>query len=92
MEENVPNPVEQQLVAAVKAGNELDLSTLPEGERTLQASVLRDILRDHAVAAPGAGVRLRGAVIEGDLDLSQVKTSMTLELTDCRIAGFASAA
>lgn len=79
------NPVEQQLVAAVKAGDELDLSTCPKGERTLRASVLRDILRDHAVAEPGAGVRLRSAVIEGDLDLSQVETTMTLELTNCQV-------
>ena len=78
-----PNPVKQQLVAAVKAGQELDLSGCPE--HTLPASDLRDILCDHSVAEPGARVRLRGAVIEGDLDLSQVKTSMTLNLINCQL-------
>jgi hypothetical protein len=78
-----PNPVKQQLVAAVKAGQELDLSGCPE--RTLPASDLRDILSDHSVAEPGACVRLRGAIIEGDLDLSQVKTSMSLNLIDCQM-------
>lgn len=85
MEEPRLNLVEQRLVAAVKAGGELDLSQCPEQERTLRASVLYYILHDSAVAKPGAGVRLRGAVIEGDLDLSQVKTSMTVELANCQV-------
>jgi hypothetical protein len=78
-----PNSVKQQLVAAVKAGQELDLSGCTE--RTLSASDLRDLLSDRSVAEPGARVRLRCAVIEGDLDLSQIKTSMTLNLIDCQL-------
>jgi hypothetical protein len=83
MKGNGPNPVKQQLVTAVKAGQELDLSGCPE--RTLPASDLRDILSDHSVAEPSACVRLRGAIIEGDLDLSQVTTSMSLNLINCQL-------
>jgi len=84
MEGPALNPAEQRLAAAVKAGDELDLSRCPDGERTLRASVLRDILCDQAVAERGAGIRLRGAIIEGDLDLRQVTTPMTVDLTNCQ--------
>src|SRR6266568_3646980 len=80
------NPVEQRLVAAVKAGNELDLSTCPERERTLRADVLCKILLGRVGDEPGAGgVRLRGAVIEGDLDLSDVPATVTVDLTNCQV-------
>ena len=76
---------ELRLADAVKTGDELDLSGCSEPDRTLRADVLRKILLSPAAAEPGAGVRLRGAVIEGDLDLSQVKTTTTVNLTDCQV-------
>ncbi len=53
---------------AVKAADEVDLSECPERERTLRASVLRKIMLSHVgdEQSPG-GVRLRSAVIDGDL-------------------------
>jgi hypothetical protein len=85
MEKTGMNPAELRLVAAVKTGDELDLSGRCERECTLRADVLREILLGPAAAEPGAGARLRGAVIEGDLDLSQVKATTTVNLTDCQV-------
>jgi len=80
-------PAELRLVAAVKAGEEVDLSACPERERTLRASVLREILLSHVgdEQSPG-GVRLRGAVIDGDLDLSDVPEAVTVDLTSCQVS------
>jgi hypothetical protein len=79
------NPAELRLAAKVKTGGELDLSGCSERERTLRADILREILLSPAAAEPGAGARLRGAVIAGVLDLSQVKTTTTVNLTDCQV-------
>ena len=80
-------PAELRLVAAVKAGEEVDLSACPERERTLRASVLREILLSHVgdEQRPG-GVRLRGAVIDGDLDLSDVPKTVTVDLISCQVS------
>jgi hypothetical protein len=87
MKETMLNAAERRLVAAVRAGDELDLSASPEEERTLRASVLREILLGGVRGEPGqSGLRLRGAVVEGDLDLSDVPASMTLDLTKCQVA------
>lgn len=83
MESAEMNSAELRLVAAVKTGGELDLSG--RDERTLRADVLRESLLGPDAAEPGAGARLRGAVIEGDLDLSQVKAPTTVDLTDCQV-------
>ena len=79
-------PAELRLAAAVKAGGEVDLSTCPEPERTLRASVLREILLSHVgdEQSPG-GVRLRGAVIDGDLDLSDVPEAVAVDLIGCQV-------
>ena len=74
------------MATAVKAGNEVDLSPCPERERTLRASVLREILLSHVgdEQSPG-GIQLRGAVIDGDLDLRDVPEAMMVDLTDCQV-------
>jgi hypothetical protein len=75
-----------ELVAAVKAGEELDLSARAEVGQMVPASNLRDILERRIVDERGAGaIRLRGAVIVGDLDLSHIRTGMTVELTNCQV-------
>jgi hypothetical protein len=52
--------------------------------RTCRASVIRDILRGRLVADPDPhGLRLRGAKITGRLDLENLATGISLELTDC---------
>jgi hypothetical protein len=86
MEGTDMRPAELRLVAAVKAGEEVDLSECPERDRTLRASVLREILLSHVgdKQSPGS-VRLRGAIIDGDLDLSDVPEAVTVDLTSCQV-------
>lgn len=85
MGESGLNPA-AELVAAVKAGEELDLSARAELGQMVPASDLRDILERRIVDERGAGaIRLRGAVIVGDLDLSHIRTGMTVELTNCQM-------
>jgi hypothetical protein len=86
MEGTAMRPAELRLVAAVKAGEEVDLSACPERERALRASVLREILLSHVgdEQSPGS-VRLRGAVIDGDLDLSDVPEAVTVDLIGCQV-------
>jgi hypothetical protein len=87
MEETGMRPAELRLVAAVKAGDEVDLSACLEHERTLRASVLREILLGHVGDEQSPdGVRLRGAVIDGDLDLSDVPEAVTVDLTSCQVS------
>jgi hypothetical protein len=87
MEGTGMRPAELRLAAAVKAGEECDLSAYPERERAVRASVLREILltRVGVGQSPG-GVRLRGAVIDGDLDLSDVPEAVTVDLTGCQVS------
>jgi hypothetical protein len=67
------NPAERQLVTDVKAGKEADLSACPELERTLRADVLHEILLGRVKDVPNpCRVQVRGAIIEGELDLSDV--------------------
>jgi len=79
-------PAELRSVAAVKAGEEVDFSGCPERERTLRSNVLREILLSYVgdKQSPG-GVRIRGAVIDGDLDLSDVPEAVTVDLTGCQV-------
>ena len=52
--------------------------------RTCQASVIRDILRGRLAADPDPhGLRLRGARITGRIDLENLTTDVSFELTDC---------
>jgi hypothetical protein len=84
MEGTGPGPLKGQLIAAVKAGQELDLSTYPEPERTVLAGDLLDILHNRSAVAPSVHVQLRSAVIDGSLDRSQINTGMTLTLINCQ--------
>ena len=52
--------------------------------RICRASVIRDILRGRLVADPDPhGLRLQGARITGRLDLENLTTSVSLELSEC---------
>jgi hypothetical protein len=86
--------VERQLVDYVTRGELLDLAgDGPVDEaamrswgnsRTIQAVVLRDILRGRLALDPDPhGLRLRGARITGRLDLENLTTRLWLELYDC---------
>ena len=84
MERTERNDAERQLAAAAKAGKEADLRDCPEEGRTLRADVLHEILVSRICDEPSARrVRLRGAIIEGDLDLSDVPAAVTVDLVDC---------
>jgi hypothetical protein len=87
MEGTGMRPAELRLAAAVKAGEEVDLSAYPEHERTLRASVLREIMLSHVEDEQSpAGIRLRGAVIDGDLDLSDVRKAVAVDLISCQVS------
>jgi hypothetical protein len=87
--------VEQSLVDHVSRGEQLDLAADDEeideaamrswGEsRTCRASVIRDILRGRLAVDPDPhGLRLRGARITGRIDLENLTTNVSLDLTDC---------
>ena len=90
--------VEQALVDQVKAGEVLDLAGAaladqqvdektmqPWGpERTIRAAVIRDILRGRLAPDPDPhGLRLRGARIEGTLDLDHLTSTVPINLTSC---------
>ncbi|MER7772946.1 hypothetical protein [Kitasatospora sp. NPDC096140] len=52
--------------------------------RTIRASVVRGILCGRLVQYPDPhGLRLRGAIIEGQLDLDNLTSTVPLELTNC---------
>jgi uncharacterized protein YjbI with pentapeptide repeats len=86
--------VERRLVDYVTRGELLDLAGgEPVDEtamrswdhsRTIKATVLRDILRGrHAPEPDPHGLRLRGARVDGRLDLENLTTSVAVELSDC---------
>jgi hypothetical protein len=88
--------VERRLVDHVIRGEPLDLaggepvdeagmrSWDRDSSRTIQAAVLRDILRGRLAPDPDPhGLRLRGARIAGRLDLENVTTGVAVELKDC---------
>ncbi|MHA5051104.1 hypothetical protein [Streptomyces sp. SD15] len=84
----------QSLIEHVINGEPLDLATgevVHEAamrtwneDRTIPASVIRDILRGRLAPEPDPhGVQLRGARIAGRLDLANIATTVPLVLTDC---------
>jgi hypothetical protein len=95
----VPTEVEQALLERVAAGQMLDLvgdefvvdqkDLIPAmrswgPEHTIRAAVIRDILRSSSVANPDpCGLRLRGARIEGTLDLEYLTSGLHIELIEC---------
>jgi hypothetical protein len=87
--------VERSLVEHVSRGEWLDLRAGDDavdeaamrswGEpRIISAAVIRDILRGRLAADPDPhGLRLRGARITGRLDLANLTTDVSLQLSDC---------
>jgi hypothetical protein len=88
--------VERRLVDHVVRGEPLDLaggepvdeagmrSWDRDSSRTIQAAVLRDILRGRLAPDPDPhGLRLRGARIAGQLDLENLTTNVGVYLYDC---------
>jgi hypothetical protein len=86
--------LERRLVDHVTRGKLLDLAiTGPVDEaamrtwddaRTIKATVLRDILRGRLAPDPDPhGLRLRGARIDGRLDLVNLTTGLIVALYDC---------
>ena len=93
--------VEQALVNQVKAGEVLDLAgaTLAAQQvdektmqswghdRTIRAAVIRDILRGRLALNPDPhGLRLRGARIEGTLDLDHLTSTVPINLAYCLLS------
>ena len=87
--------VERALIEHVGCGEWLNLAADDEAvdeaamrswgkSRTVSADVIRDILRGRLAADPDPhGLRLRGARITGRLDLANLTTDVSLQLSDC---------
>jgi hypothetical protein len=76
-------PTEQALVKHVEQGELLDLTG---DSQTVRASVIRDITRGRLAPDPYPhGLRLRGARIDGRLDLANVTSPLPFELSDCQL-------
>lgn len=89
----IPSPVEERLIECVRDGLELDLTATDSeateddmhgwgAERTIRAAVIRRLVRAGGDSDP-RGIRLRGARIDGRLDLRQVDAVVPLSLSDC---------
>ncbi|MFF3910536.1 hypothetical protein ACFYZJ_32335 [Streptomyces sp. NPDC001848] len=87
-------PTEQALIEHVAAGEVLDLAGADPideaamrtwgSERYVRARVIRDILRGRLAPDPDPhGLRLRGAVISGRIDLEDLTTAVNLDLEAC---------
>ena len=86
---------ESRLAEALSAGSELDLSSA--ADREVRALVVRELVRGvnstipairahFAEAEPDPrGLRLRGAIIAGRINLDRVVTTVPLNLVSCRI-------
>ncbi|MER7333546.1 MULTISPECIES: hypothetical protein [unclassified Micromonospora] len=88
------SPVERRLIESVASGEVLDLAgdgPVDEAamrswghERTVSASVIRELVRGRLVSQPDPhGLRLRGARIAGQVDLENITSDLALELRDC---------
>ncbi|MFG3702603.1 hypothetical protein ACGF5C_32740 [Micromonospora sp. NPDC047620] len=88
------SPVEQRLIESVACGEVLDLAgdgPVDEAamrswgdERTVSASVIRELVRGRLVSEPDPhGLRLRGARIAGQIDVENITGDLALELRDC---------
>ena len=81
------SPSEQRLVAAVNAGAVLDLTAGTDPEKTLHASIIREILLGRYTDQAYVGrVQIRGAHIGGDLDLTDIQTDVTVEFRNCQVS------
>jgi hypothetical protein len=76
---------ERRLVAAVTAGEQLDLR--PAADTTVRAGLLRDVLLGGHGPVDARGLQLRGAVLDGTLDLDGLRTGVRLRLRGCRLPG-----
>ena len=77
--------LEQALVAAVASGELLNVTGRPE--REIRAEVVRDVLLGRIGDRPDPrGLRLRGAVVLGTLDLDGMRTAVRLRMRGCRFA------
>jgi hypothetical protein len=87
--------VEQRLVDAARSGQLLDLASGDSveveqagqwgPERVIRAGVVRDLLLGRQHDLDPRGVRLRGARLDHNLDLDDVRTATPLQLIDCHI-------
>jgi hypothetical protein len=85
---------ERRLMDAIRAGEVCDFADGAEitaeemaswgPERTIRATLLRRILTAENAQYATVGVRLRGAVVDGVLDLQGVNV-MTMDLERCRL-------
>ena len=70
--------LERLLVEAATAGETLDLRTA--ADRELRAGVVRDVLLGEHGPVDARGLQVRGAVLDGRLDLDGMQTRVRLRL------------
>jgi hypothetical protein len=78
-------PVEHALVAAVGSGELLNVTG--RSDREIRAEVVRDVLLGRIRTDPDPrGLRLRGAVVMGRLDLDGMRTTVRIRMRGCTFA------
>ncbi|BBH67084.1 hypothetical protein ACTI_37690 [Actinoplanes sp. OR16] len=92
-----PTELEQRLIDSVVRGELLDLAgDEPVDEaamrswdgpgRTVRAEIIRDVVLGRLAAEPDPrGLRLRGALIAGRIDLENVTRDLNVQLTACHV-------
>ncbi|MFF5075740.1 hypothetical protein ACFY36_01705 [Actinoplanes sp. NPDC000266] len=95
----VPSVLEQRLIDAVEQGIVLDLAgddpvdetvmqSWDSPDRTIRAEVIRDIVLGRFAAEPDPrGLRLRGVLVAGRIDLQNVTRDFRVELVECFLPG-----
>ena len=81
------NTAENQLIARAKVGEELDLAGISDAEgKKIRASDIYELaIESDSNARPvhAKGIMLRGAIIQGSLDLTAAKVLKPIELANC---------
>ena len=87
----LPGTPEPDMLRFAEIGEQMDLSESPfelfARERTIRASLLQQLLLGQLGPLHARGMRLRGVLISGQLDLAEASLCWPLHLTDCHLDG-----
>src|SRR5438270_3413319 len=79
-------------LAQFAKGEVADLTPMPEEERVVSGAFLKRLLLNSSNAAKlgSQGVRIKGVVVEGNLELSNEEIPYSVSLISCRFKGLVS--